>query len=148
MQDILLAHYDWLRAFHIISFIAWMAGLLYLPRLYVYHADTKVGSDKDETFKIMERRLLKIITTPAMALSWVFGLAMIYANSSLLSEGWVHAKLLLVFILSGIHGVFSSWRKVFERGENKREPIFYKYWNEIPTVIMMLIVILAVVEPF
>ena len=148
MQEILSQNYDWIRALHIISVIAWMCGMLYLPRLFVYHAEAKKGSDKAETFKIMERRLMRIIINPAMGATWIFGLLMLWANSSLLSEPWMHAKLTLVVVMSAIHGVFSRWRKQFERDENTRPAKFYRIWNEAPTVLMIIIVILAVAEPF
>ena len=148
MVDFLGQYYLWIKALHVISVIAWMAGMLYLPRLYAYHAEAEKGSDKSETFKIMERRLLKIIINPAMGATWVFGGLMLWANPDLFSQGWMHAKLLLVFIMSGIHGVFARWRKVFEADENQKPAKFYKIWNEVPTVIMIVVVILAIAEPF
>lgn len=148
MQSFLLAHYPWLMAFHIISVIAWMAGMFYLPRLYAYHADAAPGSDKSETFKIMERRLLRIIINPAMILTFLFGGLMIAANPDLAHQGWFHAKLLLVLMMTGLHGAFAKWRKVFARDENRRPARFYKIWNEAPTLLMIFIVILAVVKPF
>lgn len=148
MPEILLQHYVWLKAFHIISVMAWMAGLLYLPRLFAYHAEAAKGSDKSETFKVMERRLLRIIMNPAMICAWLFAILMVVANPSLFQAGWFHGKLLLVIILSGVHGIFAKWRKVFERNENTKSAKFYKIWNEVPTVIFIAIVILAVVKPF
>ena len=148
MQEFLGQYYLYLKAFHIISMIAWMAGMLYLPRLYVYHADAEKGSDKSETFKIMERRLLRYITNPAMIATWLFAILMIVAAPDITKQGWFHAKFALVFAMSGIHGVFSKWRKVFERDENTKSAKFYKVWNEVPTVIMILVVILVVTKPF
>lgn len=148
MQEFLGQYYLYIQALHIIAVIAWMAGMLYLPRLYVYHAQAEIGSDKSETFKIMERRLLRAIMNPAMGATWLFAILMIVAVPDLFSQGWMHAKLSLVIAMSGIHGVFSKWRKVFDRDENTKSPKFYKVWNEVPTVIMILIVVLAVTKPF
>lgn len=134
-------------AFHIISIIAWMAGMLYLPRLFVYHADAEKGSDKSETFKIMERRLMRAIINPAMIAAFIFGILMIVANPALMHEGWLHAKLTLVILMSAVHGLFSRWRKVFERDANIRPARFYRIWNEVPTVMMIMIVILVMVKP-
>jgi putative membrane protein len=148
MQDLLLDNYLWLKALHIISIICWMAGLLYLPRLFVYHVDAKKGSKQSEDFKIMEWRLFKFIMNPAMIAAWVFGGAMLYANSGLLSAGWMHAKLTMVILMTGFHHVLLKWLKVFKNDENKRSAKYYKIANEIPTVLMLAIVILAVVKPF
>ena len=152
MSEFLLYYYDSLRAIHIIAIIAWMAGLLYLPRLYVYHAAAQPGSEMSETFKIMEYRLLRIIMNPAMIVSWLLGLAMLWANPTLLdagiSGGWMHAKLTAVIALTAVHMVFAKWRKAFAGDRNSRSPRFYKIWNEAPTVLMIFIVICAVVEPF
>ena len=147
-MTMLLDHYLWLKALHQISLIAWMAGMFYLPRLYAYHADAVKGSDKSETFKIMERRLLRIIINPAMIATFVFGLLMIAANPAVMQGGWIHVKLLLVGLMVVCHVLFARWRKVFDRDENKRPAKFYKIWNEVPTVLMIAIVILAVVKPF
>ncbi|MCB1651683.1 MAG: protoporphyrinogen oxidase HemJ [Alphaproteobacteria bacterium] len=149
MQDFLLSNYEWLRALHIISVISWMAGMLYLPRLFVYHCDAEKGSIQSETFKIMERRLLKFIINPAMISSWLFGLSMIIANPGMLQgQGWLHAKLLLVLILSGVHGMFANMTKRFARDENTKPARYYRIMNEVPTILMIFIVILAVVQPF
>lgn len=148
MASFLLTYYLWIKALHVIAIIAWMAGMLYLPRLYVYHADAPKGSDKSETFKVMERRLLRFIMNPAMIASLVFGVLMIWANPDLMKQGWMHAKLGLIVLMFGLHGVFSKWRKVFERDENTRSAKFYKIWNEAPTLLMIIIVIMAVAEPF
>jgi|SRR5690606_33309024 putative membrane protein len=139
--------YDWLRALHIISVIAWMAGMLYLPRLYVYHAASEPGSAQSETFKVMERRLLRAIITPAMIATWVFGLSMATVGD-LWGQGWLHAKLALLVGMMAIHGLLARWRKDFEADRNTRSQRFYRFVNEVPTLLMIGIVILAVVKPF
>lgn len=149
MTDFILSYYEWVKALHLIAVISWMAGMLYLPRLFVYHADADKGSELSETLKIMERRLLRIIINPAMIVTWVLGLAMLFANTSLLtSGGWMHAKLFLVVVISGFHGMLARWRKRFLRDENKHTAKFYRQINEIPTVLMIGIVILVIVKPF
>lgn len=148
MNDFLLQNYRWLMAFHIISIIAWMAGMLYLPRLFVYHADAEKGSDKSETFKIMERRLMRLIINPAMIAAFLFGILMIVANPQLLHEPWMHSKLTLVILMTAVHGLFSRWRKAFEQDRNTRPAKFYRIWNEVPTLLMVMIVILVIVKPF
>jgi len=148
MAEILSQNYDWLRALHIISIIAWMAGMLYLPRLFAYHTEAEKGSVTSETFKIMERRLLKIIMNPAMIAAWLFGILMIIANPALFDGGWMHVKMLGVVAMSALHMAFSKWVRVFAADENKREARFYKLMNEIPAGIMIIIVIMAVAEPF
>lgn len=148
MQEFLSTYYEGIRALHIISVIAWMAGMLYLPRLFVYHAESETGSDKSETFKIMERRLLRIITNPAMILAWIFGICMLWANPALLSAPWMHIKLAAVVVMSGIHGMLSKWRKDFAADKNTKSAKFYRIINEVPTVLMIIIVIMAVAEPF
>jgi putative membrane protein len=140
---------SYILAFHVIAIIAWMAGLLYLPRLFVYHAGSPKGSEQSETFKIMERRLLRFITTPAMVASWVFGL--ILAFSGLINwsaDGWFHLKLALVILLSAFHGFLAKWTKDFAQDRNTHSARFYRMVNEIPTVLMIAIVILVVVKPF
>ncbi len=148
MVDFLTDHYDWLRAFHVIAVISWMAGMLYLPRLFVYHADAEKGSDKSETFKLMERRLLRFIMTPAMLATWAFGLLLLLANPALLHEPWMHMKLSCVLLMSGLHGFFAVRVKKFARDENDRPAGFYRWLNEAPTVLMIIIVILVVARPF
>ena len=126
-----------------------MAGLLYLPRLFVYHCGAQQGSELSETLKVMERRLLKIIMNPAMIASWIFGILMIAGRGdTLMTMGWMHAKLLLVILMSGAHGVMSKYVKVFAADENEKSHKFYRILNEVPTILMIIIVILAVVEPF
>ena len=140
--------YDIIKALHIISIIAWMAGLLYLPRLYVYHADTTIGSVRAETFKVMERRLLKAIMTPAMIASFIFGIWMLVLVPSLLVEIWMQVKIACVLGLAGCHGVFSKMRRQLENDEPPRPGRVYRIWNEVPTGLMIVIVVMAVVKPF
>lgn len=139
--------YQWVKALHLISVIAWMAGMLYLPRLYVYHCDAEPGSDKSETFKVMERRLLRAIMNPAMIGVWVFGLIMLYLGD-LWREHWMMAKLALVIGMSVLHHLFALWRKDFEVDRNTRSARFYRIANEVPTLLMIGIVILVIVQPF
>ena len=139
--------YDVIKALHLISVMCWMAGLLYLPRLFVYHAETTVGSVRAETFKVMERRLLKAIMNPAMIASFVFGIWMILLAPALLYEPWMHVKILCVLLMAGCHGVFSKMRRRLENDEPPRPPRTYRIWNEVPTVLMVIIVFMAVVKP-
>jgi putative membrane protein len=139
--------YDVIKALHLISVMSWMAGLLYLPRLFVYHAETTVGSVRAETFKVMERRLLKAIMNPAMIASFVFGIWMIVLAPGLLYEPWMHVKILCVLLMAGCHGVFSKMRRRLENDEPPRPPRTYRIWNEVPTVLMVIIVFMAVVKP-
>ena len=149
MDDVLLMHYDWLRALHIIAVICWMAGLLYLPRLFVYHCGVEKGSDASETFKIMERKLMNLIMRPSMVAAWIFGLLMLYANPGLLEgQGWMHAKLLLVVMMSLLHEIYAKHLKAFAKDENQKSEKYYRIINEGPALLMVLIVIFAVVEPF
>ncbi|MGA1020855.1 MAG: protoporphyrinogen oxidase HemJ [Candidatus Puniceispirillales bacterium] len=140
--------YLWIKALHILAIISWMAGLLYLPRLYVYHAMVEKGSARDMTFQLMERRLLKAIMNPAMIASFLFGFWMVLLNPDLLSQGWFHVKLALVFLLAGVHGKFSVMRKAFAEGRASHSDRYYRIWNEAPTVLMIVIVIMVVVQPF
>jgi putative membrane protein len=139
----------YIKAFHVIAIIAWMAGLLYLPRLFVYHAQSKIGSEQSETFKVMERRLLRYITTPAMLASWALGLILAFSGAIDWSrDGWFHLKLVLVLALSAYSGLLAMWTKDFALDQNRRSPRFYRVANEIPTLLMIGIVILAIVRPF
>ncbi|VAW18898.1 Protoporphyrinogen IX oxidase, novel form, HemJ [hydrothermal vent metagenome] len=140
----------WIRAAHIISVIAWMAGLLYLPRLFVYHVDSTPGGGQSETFKIMERRLLRAIMTPAMLATWVFGLAMAITPGvvDLATDGWFHAKMVSVLIMSGVHGFFAKTVRIFAEDMNERPARFFRLVNEVPTVLMIVIVVLVIVRPF
>ncbi len=141
--------FAYIKAFHVIAIIAWMAGLLYLPRLFVYHASAKPGSEQSETFKVMERRLLRYITTPAMIASWILGVWLAFSGAIDWSrEGWFHVKLILVLALSAYHGLLAVWTRDFALDRNTRSPRFYRIANEIPTILMIFIVILAVVRPF
>ncbi len=139
--------YEWIKAFHVIAVISWMAGMLYLPRLFVYHCDAEIGSKQSETFKVMERRLLKAIINPAMALTWLLGLYLVWAGHWYLA-GWFHAKLFLVLVLSGVHGFFSRCVREFANDRNTHSQKFYRIINEVPTAIMIGIVILVIVKPF
>jgi len=142
--------YLYVKAFHVISIIAWMAGLLYLPRLFVYHSYAEVGSKESETFKLMEVRLLRYIMNPAMIASWVFGLLLLFyygvVNWSV--DIWFHIKFLLVIILTGYHMFLARWRRLFAQDQNPHSAKFYRWMNEVPTVIMVSVVILAVARPF
>ncbi len=137
----------WLKAFHIMAVVGWFAGLFYLPRLFVYHADAKPGSQLSETLKVMEYRLLTAIMTPAMAAVWILGLALAYWEG-VFSEGWLHAKLALVFLLSGFQGALSRWTRDFAADRNTRSAKFYRIANEVPTVFLVAIVLLVVLKPF
>jgi putative membrane protein len=139
--------YLWIKAAHVIAVISWMAGMLYLPRLFVYHSETPKGSIQSDTFKIMERRLLKAIINPAMALTWVLGLILVW-QGGWITSGWLHAKILLVLVLSGVHGFLSKTVRIFAADQNTRPAKFYRMINEVPTVLMILIVILVIVKPF
>jgi putative membrane protein len=144
--------YNWLLALHIIAVIAWMAGMLYLPRLYVYHAKalqegaTK-GSELSETFKVMERRLLRGIINPAMIAAWILGLTLATLGDHW-GESWFHGKLLWLVGMQLIHAAYARWRKAFANDANTHSDRFYRFMNEVPTVIMIVIVVLAVVKPF
>ena len=146
-MDFMFVLLPWITALHIISVIAWMAALLYLPRLYVYHAQVEVGSEVSETFKVMERRLLRTIGTPAMIASLVFGLILL-GQPGIFEQGWVLAKLVLLVGMFAMHGLYAKWRKDFEADRNTRPHTFYRWMNEVPTVLMICIVLLAVVKPF
>ncbi len=139
--------YEWIKALHIIAVIAWMAGMLYLPRLFVYHCEAEIGSKQSETFKVMERRLMRAIINPAMIVTWLAGLYLAWSGHWF-SSGWLHGKLALVILLSGVHGFFSRWRKDFEADRNTRSQKFFRIINEVPTILMIGIVILVVVKPF
>jgi protoporphyrinogen IX oxidase len=139
--------YPWLKAFHVIAVISWMAGMLYLPRLFVYHCEAPVGSPQSETFKMMERRLLRAIINPAMVVTWVLGL-WLAIEGGFLKAGWLHGKLVLVLILSAMHGVFTHFVRDFAEDRNAHSQKFYRILNEVPTVLMIGTVILVIVKPF
>ena len=140
--------YLWVKALHVISIIAWMAGLLYLPRLFVYHCEAKPGSESSERFKVMERRLMRAIMNPAMIAAYVFGIAMLVLEPGWLSQGWLHAKILFVLGLSAVHGMMSRWMKDFAADHNTRPQRFFRIMNEVPTLLMIGIVIFVIVKPF
>jgi putative membrane protein len=142
--------YQWLLAFHIIAVIAWMAGMLYLPRLFVYHCDADPGSMQSETFKVMERRLLRGIMNPAMVAAYIFGILTLLTPEMIDNwrSGWFHAKMVLIAALTIYHHALARWRKAFAADANKRPTRFYRLMNEAPTVLLIGIVILVVVKPF
>lgn len=149
MQDILVQYYEWVRALHIIAIIAWMAGMLYLPRLFVYHVDAPVGSVQSETFKVMEHRLLRIIINPAMIAAWVLGGLMLYARwDYFMGQPWMHAKLTAVVLMTGLHHAYIKYVKAFAADKNTKTAKFYRILNEVPTILMIVIVVMAVAEPF
>jgi protoporphyrinogen IX oxidase len=141
------AAYPWLKGFHVVAVIAWMAGMLYLPRLFVYHCATAAGSVQSETFKVMERRLLRAIINPAMMATWLLGLWLAWW-SGYYRSGWLDAKFALVLVMSGAHGLFARWVRYFATDRNRHSAKFYRIINELPTLLMIAIVLLAVVKPF
>ncbi len=148
-MEISATAYLWIKALHVIAVISWMAGLLYLPRLFVYHVSAEPGSDKSETFKVMERRLLRAIMNPAMIAAYVLGGLLLAAHGwEIFSEGWLQAKLVLIVLLTLAHHAMALWRKDFEADRNTRPERFYRIANEVPTLLMIGIVILVIVKPF
>lgn len=147
MIEFLSGLQPWIKALHILAVIAWMAGMLYLPRLYVYHADCQAGSAQSETFKTMERRLLRAILNPAMILAWVLGLTLAWIGDYW-GEGWFHAKLACLIAMQLVHAAFARWRRHFAEDRNRHSAKFYRLMNELPTLLLIAIVILAVVRPF
>ncbi|MCT7376246.1 protoporphyrinogen oxidase HemJ [Chelativorans salis] len=141
------AFYPWIKAFHVIAVISWMAGMLYLPRLFVYHSQASAGSAENETFKVMERRLLRLIINPAMLATWMFGLWLAWRGFGF-SGGWLHAKIAAVIVLSGVHGYFSRAVRLFAADSNVKPARHWRMVNEVPTVLMIAIVILVIVKPF
>jgi putative membrane protein len=139
--------YLWIKALHVIAVIAWMAGMLYLPRLFVYHCEAERGTSQSETFKIMERRLLRAIMTPAMIVVWLTGLYIAFSGDWLRAP-WLHGKLLLVLAMSGVHGFLAAQVRAFAEDRNTRPARFYRILNEVPTVLMVAIVVLVIVKPF
>jgi putative membrane protein len=139
--------YLWFKALHVMAVIAWMAGMLYLPRLFVYHCGAEPGSRQSETFKVMERRLLRGIINPAMVASWALGLWMVY-DGGWISAHWLHVKLALVLALSGIHGALARWTADFAADRNRHSERFYRIVNEVPAVLMIGIVVMVVIKPF
>ena len=149
MGDFLISAYPWIKSLHIISVMAWMAGMLYLPRLFVYHADAEPGSDKSETFKVMERRLLRAIMNPAMIATFFFG-GLMLGTPGLIDwgSGWIWVKLAAVLGMTVVHHTFARWRKEFDADANTRPARFYRMYNEVPTVFLFVIVVMVVVRPF
>lgn len=145
----LLTLFPWILALHVISLIAWMAGMFYLPRLYVYHCQVVPGSAESERFKIMERRLLKQIINPAMIATWIFGILLVLTPGVVLwNQGWWYVKLACIVLMNGFHGAMSRWRKDFLNDRNRKPERFYRFANEVPTVLMIIIVIMVIVKPF
>ena len=141
-------YYNTITALHILSVISWMVGLLYLPRLFVYHADSEIGTVRAETFKVMERRLLKVIMTPAMIASFIFGIWLIALNHGLVYETWFQIKLVAVLAMAGCHGKFSKMQRLLENDVQPLSSKTYRILNEVPTILMIIIVFLAVLKPF
>ena len=140
--------YEWIKALHVISMVAWMAGMFYLPRLYVYHTGAEAGSELSETLKVMERRLLRAIINPAMIATFVFGIWMLVLVPDHLSEPWMHVKLACLVLMTGFHGALSRWRRQFAADSNKHSERFYRIANEVPTILLIVIVIMVIVKPF
>ena len=139
--------YLWVKAIHVIAVISWMAGMLYLPRLFVYHCAAGPGSKQSETFKVMEQRLLKAIINPAMGITWLAGLWLAW-QSAAYSDGWFHVKFLAVLVMSGVHGYFSKAVRLFAADRNEKPARFWRMMNEVPTVLMVIIVIMVIIKPF
>src|SRR6185437_3039713 len=147
LRNNLSDYIDWFLAFHIIAVIAWMSGMLYLPRLFVYHAETQPGSESSERFKVMERRLLRGITNPAMIAVWILGPLLAWLTGAYL-DTWLQIKFVLVLVMSGCHGFFVRCWRDFQADRNTRSPRFYRIVNEVPALLLVFIVILVVVKPF
>ncbi len=147
LRNALLEYTSWIIAFHVIAVIAWMAGMLYLPRLFVYHTETVPGSEGSERFKVMERKLLKGIMNPSMIAVWILGPILVWLTGAY-TESWFQLKFILVIILSGMHGFFVRCCRDFANDRNTRPARFYRIVNEIPALLMALIVILVIVKPF
>jgi len=142
--------YHWVKAIHVIAVISWMAGMLYLPRLFVYHSQVKVGSEASELFKLMERKLMRLIINPAMIVTWIFGLWLIYiTKAGAPGDGhWMHAKLALLIGMQIAHALMSRYRKAFFRDERPKSESYFRWFNELPTILFIGIVLLAVIKPF
>jgi putative membrane protein len=141
-------YYYWLLSLHIISFISWMAGMFYLPRLFVYHTRLEVGCEASEMFKEMERKLLRMIINPAMIATWIFGLALSFGQDSWSAGNWFYIKFAAVILMSGFHGYLSKWRRAFYRDQNEHNEKFFRMANEVPTVLMIVIVFMVILKPF
>jgi protoporphyrinogen IX oxidase len=145
----LLPFYLWFKALHVVSMVAWMAGMLYLPRLYVYHCEAPRGSAESERFKVMERRLLRGIINPAMASTFLFGILLVLTPGVIdWHAGWWHVKLLGIVLMVGLHGMFSRWRRDFLNDRNTKPARFYRIVNEVPAVLLLIIVVMVIVRPF
>ena len=142
------AYYDWIKVLHVISVISWMAGLLYLPRIYVYHTKVKPGTEADEMFKLMELRLLRYIMNPAMIATFTFGLMLAFIYGLQALGPWFHIKMLCIVFLAIFHSLLARWRKAFFHGENRKGENFYRVMNEVPTLLMIISVIMVIVKPF
>ena len=147
MTAALAPFYLWFKAFHILAVIAWMAGMLYLPRLFVYHCEAQPETAEDARFVRMEERLMRIILNPAMIAVWVFGILLAFSLNAW-DQGWLHTKLLFVILMSALHGMFSRWRRDFEQGKNTHTARFYRIVNEVPAGLVAVIVLLVVLKPF
>jgi len=147
MSNFILDHYMTVKAIHLIAVMSWMAGLLYLPRLFVYHAEAKTGSDVSKTFKTMEYRLLKYIMNPAMLATWVLGLLMFSANEALKFELWMQLKFIFIILMTVSHMAMGKYRRLFDQDQNTKSARFYRILNEVPTILMIIIVCLVVIKP-
>ena len=148
MTDFLAEYYLVIKACHLISVVAWMAGMLYLPRLFVYHCQVDPGSPTSAMFKVMERRLLRYIINPAMISTFIFGIWMLVLVPDYLSEPWMHVKLTCVIVMTGFHGGLSRWRRQFAADANPHSERFYRIANEVPTILLIVIIIMVIVKPF
>lgn len=144
MQD----YFMWYKAIHVISVISWMAAMFYMPRLFVYHTKADIGSEMDKTFQVMEYKLQKIIMTPAMITTYIFGIIIAYIYGFVALGVWFHIKMFAVLVLTAIHGMLSKWRKDFAVGQNKHSAKFYRIINEIPVIFMVIAVVMVIVKPF
>jgi putative membrane protein len=147
MLMLLSDHIDWIKAMHVIAVIAWMAGMLYLPRLFVYHCEAPAGSPQSEMLKLMERRLLRVIVNPAMIATWIFGVTLAWVTGAY-ADLWFQIKFVLVILMSGLHGLFAATVKRFARDANTRPQRFYRVINEVPMLLVIGIVVLVIVKPF
>lgn len=150
MGDILATFYPWIKALHIAAVISWMAGIFYLPRLYVYHAEkASVGSELSETLKMMEMKLLRVIMNPAMVVTWAAGIALLLTPGLIdWSEGWIWVKIAMILGMTWFHHSLAQWRRVFDRDANEKPGRYYRMMNEVPTILMLIIVVMVVVRPF
>ncbi|MDX1921574.1 MAG: protoporphyrinogen oxidase HemJ [Alphaproteobacteria bacterium] len=144
----MMNYYNLIIALHIIAMVAWMAGMLYLPRLFVYHVGAAKGGELSETLKVMERRLLKFIINPAMIATFIFGITLLVLQPVYLQMGWMHVKIGLVLIMSAVHGFYAASVRRFANDQNQRSSKFWRIMNEAPTVLMIAIIILAATKPF